>query len=185
LVTLPISAWIVFVHCSGPLSVISYIRNIPENELRGGVVGFLMPCHSTPGHAYLHQPQFANGGLWALGCEPPLNNQNLSAYRDQTNIFFANPHQYLLDGFPNRVDPAFPKSPHPASIRGQSTFDDAWRHEWPTYLACFGALLDEPGVREHLVGRGYEEVWKSGRSWEGDSGTRKGGVRIWKWPEKI
>ncbi|KAF8831077.1 hypothetical protein HHX47_DHR1000110 [Lentinula edodes] len=72
LVTLPISTWIVFVHCSGPLSVMSYIRNIPENELRGGVVGFLMPCHSTPGHAYLHRPQLANGGLWALGCEPPL-----------------------------------------------------------------------------------------------------------------
>ncbi|KAJ3810838.1 glycosyltransferase family 22 protein [Lentinula lateritia] len=184
LVTLPISAWIVFVHCSGPLSVMSYIRRIPENELRGGVVGFLMPCHSTPGHAYLHRPQLANGGLWALGCEPPLNNQNLSAYRDQTKIFFANPHQYLLDRFPNRVNPVFPKSPHPASIPGQSTSDDRWLHEWPRYLVCFGALLEEHGVKEHLVGRGYEEVWKSGRSWEGDSDTRKGGVRIWKWREK-
>lgn len=72
LVTVPVSGWIVLIHCSAPLSVMSFIRNIPENELQGGVVGILMPCHSTPGHAYLHRPKLANGGLWALGCEPPL-----------------------------------------------------------------------------------------------------------------
>lgn len=72
LATLPVSLWIMLVHCSGPLSVMSFIRNIPEDELQGGVVGLLMPCHSTPGHAYLHRPQLAHDGLWALGCEPPL-----------------------------------------------------------------------------------------------------------------
>ncbi|KAJ3712258.1 glycosyltransferase family 22 protein [Lentinula raphanica] len=185
LVTVPVSAWIVLVHCSGPVSVMSYLRNIPETELQGGVVGFLMPCHSTPGHAYLHRPQLANGGLWSLGCEPPLNNQNLSTYRDQTKVFFANPHQYLIDRFPERVDPAFPISPHPRSTPGEIAPNDAWRHEWPRYLVLFGALLDVDGVRQHLVGKGYAEVWKGGRSWEGDSDLRKGGVRVWKYQETV
>jgi len=181
LATVPVSAWIVLVHCSGPLSVMSFIRNIPENELQGGAVGVLMPCHSTPGHAYLHRPQLANGGLWALGCEPPLNNQNLSTYRHQTTIFFADPHQYLVDRFPPVVNPAFPKSPYPASTPGRDVSDDAWRHEWPRYLVLFGALLEEPGVKDHLTRKGYEEVWRRGRSWEGDSDERKGGARVWKW----
>ncbi|KAJ3762690.1 glycosyltransferase family 22 protein [Lentinula raphanica] len=181
LVTVPVSAWIVLVHCSGPVSVMSYLRSIPETELQGGVVGFLMPCHSTPGHAYLHRPQLANGGLWSLGCEPPLNNQNLSTYRDQTKVFFANPYQYLIDRFPERVDHAFPISPYPSSTPGEIAPNDAWRHEWPRYLVLFGALLDVYGVRQQLVGKGYAEVWKGGRPWEGDSDLRKGGVRVWKY----
>ncbi|KAJ4487707.1 glycosyltransferase family 22 protein [Lentinula aciculospora] len=184
LLTLPVSAWIMLVHCSGPISVMSFIRNIPENELHGAVIGLLMPCHSTPGHAYLHRPQLANGGLWALGCEPPLYNQNLRAYRDQTKIFFANPHQYLIDRFPDRVDPIFPISPYPASIPGKAISDDSWRHEWPRYLIFFGVLLEEPWVKDYIVEIGYTEVWRGGRSWEGDSDTRKGGVRVWKWQAK-
>ncbi|KAJ3801502.1 glycosyltransferase family 22 protein [Lentinula aff. detonsa] len=183
LATLPVSAWIVLVHCSGPLSVMSFIRDIPKHDLHGGVVGVMMPCHSMPGHAYLHRPQLANGGLWSLGCEPPLNNQNLSTHRDQTKIFFANPYQYLIDRFPDRVDTTFPISPYPTSIPGEITFNDAWRHEWPRYLVFFGVLLEEQGIEEHLVGRGYEEVWKGGRFWEGDSELRKGGVRVWKWQQ--
>ncbi|KIK59538.1 glycosyltransferase family 22 protein [Collybiopsis luxurians FD-317 M1] len=184
LISLPVSGWIVLVHCSGPLSVMSFIRNIPASELEGGVVGLLMPCHSTPGHAYLHRPQLANGGIWALGCEPPLENQNLSTYRDQTTIFFDDPYRYLIDRFPPIVDPSFPISQNPASIPGQTTSNNAWSHEWPKCLILFGALLEEPGVREILVGKGYEEVWRRGRSWEGDIDERKGGVRVWKWKGK-
>ncbi|KAF5389872.1 hypothetical protein D9757_003579 [Collybiopsis confluens] len=185
LAPLPISAWIVLFHCSGPISVMSFIRNIHQDELRGGVVGLLMPCHSTPGHAYLHLPQLANGGLWALGCEPPLENQNVSTYRDQATVFFANPYKYLIERFPPSVDPTFPLSPHPASIPGKTTSDDdAWRHEWPRYLVLFGALLDKQDVGILLTDKGYEEVWRRGWSWEGDSDERKGGVRVWKWQER-
>lgn len=45
----------------------------------------------------------------------------------------------------------------------------------------FGALLEEQGVKEYLIEKGYDEVWRRGRSWEGDSDERKGGVRVWKW----
>lgn len=72
LATLPVSFYVVAVYCSGPISVLSYIRSIPKHELKQTSIGILMPCHSTPGHAYLHRPQLANGALWSLGCEPPL-----------------------------------------------------------------------------------------------------------------
>jgi phosphatidylinositol glycan class B len=72
LLTLPISCYIAFVYCSAPIQVMSFIRSLPREELRDGGLGFLMPCHSTPGHAYLHRKELADGRMWALGCEPPL-----------------------------------------------------------------------------------------------------------------
>lgn len=71
LLAIPAAIYVVFFHCSAPISVMGYLRTVPPGELRS--VGFLMPCHSTPGQAYLHRPDLAEEGrLWALGCEPPL-----------------------------------------------------------------------------------------------------------------
>ena len=78
LLPLPASMYIVLFYCSAPISVLSYIRTIPKEELGQSAVGYLMPCHSTPGHAYLHRKELADGGMWALGCEPPL--QYVSSY---------------------------------------------------------------------------------------------------------
>jgi phosphatidylinositol glycan class B len=72
LLTLPISCYITLLYCGAPIQVMAFIRSLPRDELRDGGVGFLMPCHSTPGHAYLHRQELANGRMWALGCEPPL-----------------------------------------------------------------------------------------------------------------
>ncbi|KAJ8079143.1 glycosylphosphatidylinositol anchor biosynthesis [Marasmius tenuissimus] len=180
LASVPISTYIVLLYCSGPISVMGYIRSLPTDELAGGI-GLLMPCHSTPGHAYLHRPQLAHGELWALGCEPPLQNQNISTYQDQTTIFFANPYRYLTERFPSEVDPSFPISPYPASVPGRSSDDRLWRYEWPLHLVFFGSLLEQGGIQELLETKGYREVWRAGRSWEGDGDERKGGVRVWRW----
>ncbi|KAJ7940407.1 glycosyltransferase family 22 protein [Mycena leptocephala] len=175
LLTLPISCYIALLYCSGPIQVMAFIRGLPREELRDGGVGFLMPCHSTPGHA-----------LWALGCEPPLQNQDPATYRDQTTVFFASPQTYLKERFPQSVDPAFPLSPFPTSVPGvvQSIHEPneyPWVHAWPQYLVFFGALLREEGVQKLLEQRGYAQVWSAGRAWEGDSDERKGGVRVWKY----
>jgi len=77
LLSLPVSMYIVLLYCSAPISVLSYIRSIPKQELGHSTVGYLMPCHSTPGHSYLHRKELANGGMWALGCEPPLQYVSL------------------------------------------------------------------------------------------------------------
>ncbi|KAJ7510092.1 glycosyltransferase family 22 protein [Mycena galericulata] len=187
LLTLPMSCYIALLYCSAPIQVMAFIRSIPREELRDGGVGLLMPCHSTPGHAYLHRPELADGRMWALGCEPPLQNQDPATYRDQTTVFFASPYTYLKQRFPQSVDPAFPLSPFPVSVPGAlqpSTTEPGqypWAHNWPQYLVFFGALLQEEGVQHLLEQRGYAEIWSAGRAWEGDSDERKGGVKVWKY----
>jgi phosphatidylinositol glycan class B len=72
LLNIPASIFVTMFYCNAPISVMSYLRSIPQDELRNGSLGFLMPCHSTPGQAYLHRRELAQGRMWALGCEPPL-----------------------------------------------------------------------------------------------------------------
>ncbi|KAG5645061.1 hypothetical protein DXG03_007151 [Asterophora parasitica] len=179
--TIPASLYVVLFYCSAPISVLSYIRSLPADDLHVGGIGFLMPCHSTPGHAYIHRKELVHGKMWSLGCEPPLQNQNLSTYRDQTDVFFRAPVEYLESRFPPRVDPSFPLSPYPASVPGAPTPEKhPWIHEWPRYLVFFGALLEHEGVQNLLEAKDYAEVWRKGRAWEGE-GERKGGVRVWRW----
>ncbi|KAJ6630591.1 glycosyltransferase family 22 protein [Mycena sp. CBHHK59/15] len=186
LLTLPISCYIALFYCSAPIQVMAFIQSLPREELRDGGLGFLMPCHSTPGHAYLHRKELADGRLWALGCEPPLQNQDSTTYRGQTSVFYESPYTYLKQRFPQSVDTAFPLSPFPMSVPGAITSGTTsldqhpWMHTWPRYLIMFGALLQEGGVRDLLEERGYKQVWSAGRSWEGDSDHRKGGVQVWK-----
>jgi phosphatidylinositol glycan class B len=70
--SLPPAIYVVMSHCSAPITVMGYLRQLPTADSRQSI-GFLMPCHSTPWQAYLHKPQLAiDNRLWALGCEPPL-----------------------------------------------------------------------------------------------------------------
>lgn len=74
LATVPISLYIILFYCNAPISVLSYIRSIPQKELNKTTIGVLMPCHSLPGDAYVHRETLAHGRMWALGCEPPLES---------------------------------------------------------------------------------------------------------------
>ncbi|KAF9014040.1 glycosyltransferase family 22 protein [Cyathus striatus] len=188
LITVPASVYVVLFYCSAPVTVMAFIRSIPREDLQKGGIGFLMPCHSTPGHAYLHRPELVGGRMWSLGCEPPLEKQDLKIYQDQTDVFYNSPINYLRTYFPPRVDPTFPISPYPVSLPGTIAptlvgEKYPWRHEWPLYIVFFGDLLQEKGVQEFLEAKGYYEMWKRGREWEGE-GKRKGGVRVWKWTEE-
>ncbi|PFH54143.1 glycosyltransferase family 22 protein [Amanita thiersii Skay4041] len=183
--TTPLSLYVILFYCSGPISAMSYFRSLSRDEITNVTVGSLMPCHSIPGQAYLHRKELANSRMWALGCEPPLYGQNLTEYRDQTDVFYDSPLDYLQNYFPPSVDPSFPTSPYPVTAPGSVAERSGdgrypWRHEWPTYLMCFGTLLKEPGIELLFKSMNYREVWRGGRSWEGDD-KRKGSVRIWKW----
>lgn len=196
LLTVPVSLYTTLFYCSAPISVMTYLRSLPDEDLKGSV-GFLMPCHSTPAHAYLHRPVLSDGRMWSIGCEPPLkflstatliltdafcSQQDRRTYQDQTTVFYQSPYSYLTQRFPLTVDPNFPISPFPASIPGRpDPYFALWTHEWPRYLVFFGELLHEEGVEKLLRDQGYQEVWKRGRAWEGDGLKRKGGVHVWKW----
>lgn len=191
LLAVPASIYVVFFHCVGQIKVMSYLRSLPPENLTS--VGFLTPCHSTPWQAYLHRPELAAPGrMWALGCEPPLGLQHPNDYKDQTDIFFEAPLEYMRTHFPSRVDTSYPPSAFPSSVpnvtfvetlqvmeQSSRSWDLGWRHEWPQYIVLFGALLREPGVLGLFRNQGYEEVWKGGFEWEGE-GQRRGAVRVWK-----
>lgn len=191
LLAVPASIYVVFFHCVGQIKVMSYLRSLPPENLAS--VGFLTPCHSTPWQVYLHRPELAAPGrMWALGCEPPLGLQQPSEYKDQTDIFFEAPLEYMQTHFPSRVDTSYPPSAFPSSVpnvtfvetlqvmeQSSRSWDLGWRHEWPQYIVLFGALLREPGVLDLFRNQGYEEVWKGGFEWEGE-GQRRGAVRVWK-----
>ena len=72
LLVLPLLLYTTLFHSCAQISVLHYLRNIPETELQS--VGFLMPCHSTPGQSHLHRP-LGEGLVWSIGCEPPLGLQ--------------------------------------------------------------------------------------------------------------
>jgi GPI mannosyltransferase 3 len=71
LLSLPASLYVMFIFGSAQISVMHFLRTLNQQEVSS--IGFLMPCHSTPWQAYLHNPMLgSNGRMWALGCEPPL-----------------------------------------------------------------------------------------------------------------
>jgi len=184
LLNIPIAVYTMLFYCSAPIAVMSFINTLPAEELQQGI-GFLMPCHSTPGHAYLHREDLTRGAMWALGCEPPLGGEDLAAYRDQTDVFLNSPRDYMGTYFPQDVNSNFPQSPYPNSIPGQPNYMPIagvyqWKHEWPRYLVFFGHLLKQEGIQALLAEKGYIEIWKDGPEWQGE-GSRKGGVRVWKW----
>ncbi|CAL1705145.1 unnamed protein product [Somion occarium] len=184
LLNVPLIFYVIRVHSRAQIEVMYYLRSLPEKEVQS--IGFLMPCHSTPWQAYVHNPSLAeNGKMWALGCEPPLRGENLQAYKDQTDIFYESPATYLRTRFPSNVDPSFPPSPYPCSMPGvHDTTLYPWNHTWPQYLVMFGALLDEPDVVPILVEKGYQEVWRAEYGVGGDD-TRQGGVVVWKFSPSL
>ena len=126
--------------------------------------------------------------MWAAGAG---SAEDASAYRDQTDVFYAAPLAYLLTRFPPAVDPRFPPSPYPstppgtpAALAARDADADAdaggWAHAWPSHLVFFGALLEHAGVERLLRARGYGEVWRAGNGLEEDR-RRRGGVRVWRY----
>lgn len=99
-------------HESGPVSVLSYLRDQHQihsrvpltshltaggNEHESGItVGFLMPCHSTPWRSHMVYPSIH---AWALTCEPPinLNATQKACYLDEADQFYDNVTNFLQD----------------------------------------------------------------------------------------
>ncbi|EJU04309.1 glycosyltransferase family 22 protein [Dacryopinax primogenitus] len=178
LLTLPLGVYLLRWHGRAQISVMFYLRSLDLANLRS--VGFLMPCHSTPWQSYLHREQL-EGNMWALGCEPPigLSPGELASYQDQADVFYDAPVVYLSERFPMMVDPTFPPSPMPTSPPGMPWIQN-WTHTWPSHLVAFGALIEDPNVRNTLAEKGYREAWVTTNGWEEDP-RRRGGVKVWQW----
>ena len=122
--------------------------------------------------------------IFSLCC----SGQNLSTYRDQTDVFYESPSFYLLNYFPRGVDSVFPPSPTPSTTPGNPDGSHGnWKHEWPSHLVFFESLIQDRSegktVQLILSSNGYVEVGRGGNGWEEDS-RRRGDVLVWEYNEQ-
>lgn len=192
---LPVIFYCIACRSSPQVSVMGYLRSLSRHGGEVRSIGFLMPCHSTPWQSHLHNPRLDHPGrLWAIGCEPPLQGQDIGQYRDQTDVFYDSPLDYLRTRFPSDVDLTFPPSSYPCSPPGlpleptggeETRMEEEsgkWKHEWPEYLVMFGHLLDSPGIHEYLTKTmRYRIVWREGHGFD-EEPKRSGGVFVLKAP---
>lgn len=115
-------------------------------------VAFLMPCHSVPWRSQLIYPGIE---AWALTCEPPLglSTAQKETYRDEADIFYADPVSWIRDEFVSRKRP------------------------WPMYLVFFEQLREEMEIS--VAYGSYEEAWRGFNSLWHDDWRRKGDVVVW------
>lgn len=119
------------------------------------------------------------GSLTSLTSLTLHSGQDPSTYLDQSDFFYDSPSKYLLNRFPSSVDPSFPPSPFPSARYLPHTSDLGWRHEWPSHLVLFDALV--PELQGLLEAQGYREqtrLWNS--HWHEDD-RRRGDVVVWRW----
>lgn len=118
-----------YYHESGSISVMKYLHEIKDIES----LGFIMPCHSTPGQSYFHRKDIPD--YWSITCEPPLHLLNssdaatkLTGYMDESD--------YLYDDIPY----FFQNYCNEDSISNKSI---EFNRHWPQYLVIFEHLEAE------------------------------------------
>ncbi|KNZ59406.1 hypothetical protein VP01_173g9 [Puccinia sorghi] len=98
LVSLSAALYLLTFHYRAQVSVMDYLRQVPDVELRS--VGFLMPCHSTPWQSHLHKPHLAPNGtqerLWMLTCEPPLISSQFVAFSSKLKSHILRTNSLLM-----------------------------------------------------------------------------------------
>lgn len=121
-----------YCHEAGSIEVIKYLHNLDEIES----LGFVMPCHSTPGHSYLHRDDIKD--LWSISCEPPLTLLNatdasirLSKYMDESDHFY--------NDIPKFFNKYFSDTKNNNNLIKSKEFDRIW----PQYLVVFEHLNRE------------------------------------------
>lgn len=203
LLNITIAIYTTFVHASGTLNVLSYLReqnnrlsDLPETPPprspfsrqpplpvptadRGITAGFLMPCHSTPWRSHLVFPSIH---AWALSCEPPVNlsPSERSTYMDEADQFYDNPTQFLRRNMVGGLK-HLPQTPSYLLTRPTPTpVPDsplATKHEWPDYLVFFSHL--EPTLRNALAPSPYAECYRTFNTAWHDDWRRKGDIIVW------
>lgn len=154
------------VHQRGTLDLTAWLR---EHEKVTDLL-LLMPCHHTPGLAYIHRPNFH---LEYLDCSPGLPSGQL----DEADVFFENPVLFLQERYSlTQFDPVsftgsiqgetpytlktFVKNPFYEKDSGQhySTISSPYiRRPLPSHLAMYNVLAVDTNVQRWLQSNRYEE----------------------------
>ncbi|CAI4061648.1 putative glycosylphosphatidylinositol-alpha 1,2 mannosyltransferase SKDI_07G1180 [Saccharomyces kudriavzevii IFO 1802] len=132
-------------HESGSIEVMKFLHEEPEIDS----LGFIMPCHSTPGQSYLHRSDISD--LWSVTCNPPLHlledseaYSKLESYMDESD--------HLYDNIPTFIYRHFP----PLFRKNLRTPGKIYSHEWPTYLVVF-EHMENAFLKEFLGDSSYVE----------------------------
>ncbi|CAG8555451.1 1966_t:CDS:2 [Paraglomus occultum] len=141
---LPVGIYMSLIHQRGVVDVMSYLRKEAQNG-RVSEIGFLMPCHSTPGYCNLH----VNVPIWFLTCEPPIEvpENELDNYMDESDMFYADPVGFLQR--------EFDKVPRDNMMH----VHDSNKRKWPSHLVMFENLMSDIGTL--LTDSSYHEVFNN------------------------
>ncbi|KAF9579497.1 glycosylphosphatidylinositol anchor biosynthesis, partial [Lunasporangiospora selenospora] len=95
-----IMAWYTtMVHQRGVIDVMAWVRD----QIRLGQIqslGVIMPCHSTPWYSSLHLRDSVPPPTWFVTCEPPLGGIDPTTYKDESDIFYDDPVQFMTTQYP-------------------------------------------------------------------------------------
>lgn len=168
LVTVMLFVVVDYYHESGSISVVKYLHNIPEIKS----LGFIMPCHSTPGQSYLHRQDISD--LWAISCKPPLNlledenaSLKLATYMDESD--------YLYYDIPSFFNKYF------ADFRADgSVISTEFDRKWPEYLVTFEHLEDNFLKNYFKTNQLYQEEKRFFNSLSHWDSRRAGDIIIYK-----
>ncbi|KAJ2402181.1 glycosylphosphatidylinositol anchor biosynthesis [Coemansia sp. RSA 2559] len=130
---IPAILYVDLVHQRGVVDVFKYLRRNASGSGES-VVGFLMPCHSTPFYSHMHR----NIPMWFLSCEPPLEKSAMRSHYWEANDFEQNPADFVRDIF----------SSHPQT-------GERVKRERPSHLVLYARMADK--IRQELGNLGYEE----------------------------
>jgi phosphatidylinositol glycan class B len=205
LVNVFVAYYTTITHASGPLNVLSYLRERhqahhesshaletrhplfgsfttpPDASSKNMSVGFLMPCHSTPWRSHLVFPSI---DAWALSCEPPigLNETQKLLYLDEADQFYEKPTDFLqhhMVGGLRHVPrtPSYLAVPRAPTSYLAPPLKSSSLHEWPDYLIFFAQL--EPTLHTALRSSSYGECWRTWNTGWHDDWRRRGDIVVW------
>jgi phosphatidylinositol glycan class B len=138
------------VHQRGTIDLMTHIRNSPEIQ----DLLLLMPCHHTPGLAYVHRPSFK---LDYLDCSPGLPPDQL----DEADVFYDRPGRFLDERFHSHSRTTYVKNPFYTKDSGLSftTISEPMDNRpLPTHVALYDVLVEKTEVQKWLDMHHFELV---------------------------
>ncbi|KAF2160349.1 glycosyltransferase family 22 protein [Zasmidium cellare ATCC 36951] len=178
-----IAGYVSTTHQRGVIDVMHFLRHRQEPWLDAAaedglapvmspnvIVGFLMPCHSTPWRSHFFYPEIE---AWALTCEPPINMnaEERESYLDEADVFYDDPTLWLES---NMVDMRWVSADQDAD---EQRLEGSGLREWPQYLVFFEQL--EPSLKAILANTRYKECRRFFNTHWIDDWRRKGDVVVW------
>ena len=158
-----------YYHESGVIEVVKYLHGLDRIES----LGFVMPCHSTPGYSYLHRNDIKD--LWSVSCEPPLSlldatdiSTKLSQYMDESDFFYNDIPKFFEEYFSDTKD------------SNNSTNSKEFARIWPQYLVIFEHLEKEflkSYFQENGLYKEHKRFFNSLSHWDS---RRSGDIIIYK-----